>query len=262
MFVYPVTTVVRPTGGATTTVPRGYRPALVPPAVVPDGFSQALITSVAAPIIRNGFAYLAWTSSAPPGTWFQVYVDQALVYFGTVPSCTIAVPPVVSRVDIGTVPAGSQLIDYEESLPPAPARWALLTWDGGTFEAADIAGFHVYGGDAPFLPVNYGSVLATITAYPQSIITDGFGDGGFGDGGFGAAASSYDWTSGELIDGTWYFGVRPFDTAGNEGTTVECPVTIAAPPFDPPPFADNTRLHYTYDALDQEVTLAWNETTE
>ena len=173
------------------------------------------------------------------------------------------------RVDIGTVLPGEEQTDFSGSLPSAPARRAELSWLGGTFEGADIAGFRVFGSDAArgygvggfgtgfFGDVDLGVVLADITAYPSGIYTDGFGFGGFGLGGFGESASTYTWTSEPLTSGAWSYAVIPYDSAGNLGTAAVTGVTIVCPPLPPALNPDNLRLHYTYDAGDQEVTLAW-----
>ena len=222
-------------------------------------FSQATITSVSPPMYSGGQVHLRWTSSSPDGTFFQVYVARHLAWYGQVTRTSIPVPPVVPvRIDIGTVGAGEQFTDFSSSLPSAPANRAALSWLGGTFEAADIAGYHVYGEHTPGGGVVYTSPLATIPAYPGGIITDGWGQGGWGQGGWGQSASSYAWTSDTLTAGTWTFAIKPFDSAGNEGNTTTGTVTIHAPPLPPAPFADRTRLHYSYNATSKKVTLTWN----
>ena len=103
---------------------------------------------------------------------------------------------------------------FGSTLPAAPARAVTLQWLGGTYEAADLAGFHIYGEPSPGSGIDFTTILATIPAYSAGIITDGFGYGGYGQGGYGAAAGSYSWTSAPLSSGTWHWAVKPFDTAG------------------------------------------------
>ena len=129
---------------------------------------------------------------------------------------------------------------------------------GARFKDADIAGFHIYGEHTPGGGIDYTAILATVPAYVAGIITDGFGYGGFGQGGFGQSAGSYSWTSQPLSGGTWNWGVKPFDTAGNEGSAQTTAVTITAPPLPPAPFPNMTRLQYTYNSSTNQVTLAWN----
>jgi hypothetical protein len=234
------------------------------------GFSQATITSVNPPVYTGFQVALSWTSSSPAGTWFQVYIEEALSWWGQTTAARIAMPsagPV--RVDIGTVLPGEEQTDFSGSLPAAPADRAKLSWLGGTFEGADIAGFRVFGSDAaggygvgpfgsgPFGEIDLGIVLADITAYPGGIYTDGFGFGGFGYGGFGASASTYTWTSEPLTNGGWSYAVIPYDSAGNLGTAAVTGVTITAPPLPPALFGDTLRLHYTYNATNHEATLNW-----
>jgi len=133
-----------------------------------------------------------------------------------------------------------------------------LNWLGGTYEGADIAGFHVYGEPSPGAGIDYTAILGTVPAYTAGIITDGYGYGGFGQGGFGESAGSYSWTSGVLTSGTWHWGVRPYDVAGNEGTAQTAAVAITAPPLEPAAFADRERLHYTYSHATFKATLNWN----
>jgi len=236
-------------------------------------FSQVYIADVAAPVIRGGQVFLSWTSSAPAGTYFQVYENGALAYFGQRISIWLPIPSGPVRIDIGAVisgfgldpfgaggfgsAAGLESTDYSSSLPVTPKRRAELSWLGGYFEGLDLAGFHVYGESKPGGGVNYAKALRTITAYPAGIDTSRFGLGGFGTGGFGAVAGTYDWTSEPLASGVWTFAVKPFDEAGNEGTAVTATVTIAAPPLEPGLFGDGiTRLHYTMIAGPRAV-LTW-----
>jgi hypothetical protein len=236
-------------------------------------FTQSPITEVFPPRIERGQAFLSWSSSAPAGTWFQVYVNGALSWYGQRLWTWVPIPAGPVRIDIGAVLTGwgedpwgfdgwgvgsTELTDWSSALPAAPSRRAELAWQGGTFEGADLAGFHVYGEAAPGGGIDYTHALATITAYPAGITTDGWGLGGYGSGGWGAAAGSYSWTSGALASGTWHFAVRPFDQAGNEGTTTTTAVTITAPPREPAVMADGvTRLVYTYSASMHKATLTW-----
>jgi hypothetical protein len=222
-------------------------------------FSQATITAVNPPQYWGAQVYLSWQTTSPGGTWFQIYLDQALSWFGQSTSVRLPVPPSgVTRVDIGTVLPGEEQTDFSSSLPAAPGRKAELSWLGGTFEAADIAGFRVFGSDSAGGSVDYSAVLADITAYPSGIYTDGWGLGGWGYGGWGEAASTYSWTSDSLTAGTWFYAVTPYDSAGNLGTAATVSIDIVAPPLAPAPFADGLRLTYTFNASLEEATLLWN----
>jgi hypothetical protein len=255
------------------------------------GFSQTAITSVAPPVYLGFQVSLSWTCSSPAtgygaggygeggygsdsvggGLWFQVYIDRQLAWWGQTTSARIAMPtagPV--RVDIGTVLPGEEQTDFSADLPATPADRAELSWLGGTFEGADIAGFRVFGSDAArgygiggfgtgiFGDVDLGVVLADITAYPGGITTDGFGFGGFGTGSFGASAGTYTWTSEPLTRGSWSYAVIPYDAAGNLGTAAVTGVKIVCPPLPPALYPDNTRLKYSYNASLHEITLNWN----
>ncbi len=202
--------------------------------------------------------FLSWTSTGPPGLMFQVYENDVLVWHGRSTYCTLPLPQSVVRFDVGTVGFMQQGVSFASLLPPAPRLQAELTWLGGTFEATDIAGFHIYGENSPGGGIDYTAILATVPAYTAGIVSDGFGYGGFGQGGFGESAGSYSWVSDALTSGTWNFAVVPFDTSGNEGTGATAAVTINAPPPECSPFSDRARLHYAYNNSLQEITLLWN----
>lgn len=221
-------------------------------------FSQSSITNVNPPVQQGTQLLLSWASSAPAGTVYQVYLNQQLVWTGVGLSCSIPAPTAISRIDIGTIDQADIQINVQPELPPAPARQVTLSWLGGTYQGADIAGFHVYGEPSPGGGIDYSTIVATVPAYVAGIITDGFGYGGFGQGGFGQSAALYSWTSQPLSGGTWNWGIKPFDTAGNEGSAQTTAVTIAAPPLPPAPFSNMTRLQYTYSQSARQVTLNWN----
>jgi hypothetical protein len=224
-------------------------------------FSQSSITRVHPPVQHGTQLLLSWTSSAPDGTLYQVYLNQQLVWSGVGLSCSIPLPTAISRIDIGTVGAGDTQVDFASELAPAPARQATLSWQGGTYQGADIAGFHIYGEQTPGGGIDYTTVLATVPAYVAGMITDGFGYGSFGQGGFGQSAGAYSWTSQPRSGGTWNWRVKPFDAAGNEGLPQAAAVVIAAPPLPPSPFSHMTRLQYTFDSSTKQATLNWNESS-
>lgn len=233
-------------------------------------FSQATILSVSPPQACGSQVYVSWSSSSPAGTWFQVYVNQQLAWSGQRCRTWIAMPAGPVRVDIGAVAPGEQDTDFSASLPAAPARRVKISWQSGSYKGIDLAGFHVYGPDAPGGTVDRSVVLADITAYPLGIATSGFGLGGFGSGGFGESASNYSWTSGPLAAGTWTFAVVPYDTAGNEGAAQTTTATVIAPPREPAAFpGTTTRLQYALNGFGQTAfgtggfglpaaTLTWN----
>jgi hypothetical protein len=233
-----------------------WRPTSAGIPLISSGFSEAAIIAVYPPEQVGAQWYFSWLSVAPPGTWYQLYFDQNLVWVGQTASALVPAPTNVQSVNIGTVGAGNEYVDYSADLPAAIDRFALLSWQGGTFESPDIAGFYVYSTGSPGGPIDYSAPLTTIVAYPGVVVTDGFGMGGFGDGGFGEAAATYTYTAGPLLPGTWSFAVIPFDSAGNKGPASTVEIEIDVPPLEPALFSDGTRLHYTYN--DPTITLNWN----
>jgi hypothetical protein len=188
-------------------------------------FSQATIQEVFPPLRRGAEVFLSWSSSAPSGSWFQVYVNGQLAWWGVRTWTWVPVPSGPVRIDLGAVAAGEETTDWSRAigygsggygldpfaaadlLPAAPSRRAQLSWSGGYFLGATLAGFHVYGESTPGGGINYGQALATIAAYPAGIDTSGFGLAGYGSGGFGLAAGTYTWASGPLSSGTWNFAL-------------------------------------------------------
>lgn len=204
---------------------------------------------------------VSWSSSSPAGTVFQVYVGGRLAWHGTQTSCLLPHPgPSRTRICVGAVGVGEDAVDFSASLPAAPwASRARLTWFGGTYQSDSIQGFHVYQGPTAGAAIDYTTPVATVTAYPQGRIIDGAGRGPAGRGGAGRTASSYSWTSESLAPGAWNFGIKPFDTAGNEGAADEETVTIAAPPRPPARDAVKGRLWLAgYDPSTKVATLAWH----
>ncbi len=221
-------------------------------------FSQATIDEVYPPQQDGTGVRISWSSSSPEGTIFQVYANLALAWSGPARTAVIQAQ-IGDRIDIGTVGAGEGSDDFSSSLTSGPDTRASLTWLGGLYLDADLAGFRVYGETTAGGGINYTTPLADIQAYPEGFISDGFGQGGFGQGGFGTAAASFSWTSEPLTSGTWAFAVVSYDTVGNEGTVRTISVAITAPPGPPARFSsDGLRLHYSYSATTNKITLDWN----
>ncbi len=224
-------------------------------------FDQSSITEVKPPVWDGSALHLEWTSTAPPGTVFQVYVARVLVWYGTSTWVAIPMPSSLVRIDIGAVGPGEATTDFSAMLPDAPQDRARLSWLGGTYLDPtgndDVSGFRVYGEVLRGGGIDYENPLAEICAYPGGILTDGFGLGGYGQGGFGRAASSYSWTSPALQSGTWSFAVASVDAAGNQGAWAVTSIGILAPPRPPAAFPDGSRLMYTYNPIARTVTLFW-----
>lgn len=225
-------------------------------------FDQSTITEVQPPVWDGSTLQLEWTSTAPPGTVFQVYVGRALTWYGTSRWLAITMPRSRVRIDVGSVGPGEAATDFSSMLPGAPADRVELDWLGGTYldptGRDDVQGFRVYGSPLPGAGVDYSSPLAEIQAYPSGVITDGYGFGGFGRGGFGRAASSYRWTSQALARGDWTFAVASFDVAGNEAAPIVASASILSPPRPPAAGPDGSRLSCSYDPTARRATLSWN----
>jgi len=223
-------------------------------------FDQSTITGVEPPFWDGSALQVSWTSTAPLGTVFQVYVDRVLAWHGTSRWVALTMPRARARIDVGAVGPGEATHDFSSMLPSAHRSRVDLKWLGGTYldPDDDVSGFRVFGEPEPGAGIDMTKPLAEIQAYPGGVILDGFGLGGFGQGGFGRAASAYHWTSPPLASGAWSFAVAPIDAAGNQGTPVTTTVAVQSPPRPPGLYADGTRLKYVYDPVDRRATLSWN----
>ena len=167
-------------------------------------FSQSAISNVNVQVDGTEL-FVSWTSSAPPDTTYQVYVDHRLSWFGMAQQCHVPIPSNAAGrnvwVEVGTVDPGDASVDFSSSLtgPGGPGDRALLSWLGGTYLDPtgndDVQGFFVFQSSAANAPINYTAPVDSMLAYPGGWISDGFGQGGFGQGGFGRGDSSYRWTA-------------------------------------------------------------------
>lgn len=224
-------------------------------------FDQTTITEVTH--VRDGADLLiSWSSTAPAGTQFQLYVARRLAWHGTQRSVSLPYPTNRDRtavpIDIGAVGDDEATTDFSASLPALPySNRARLTWYGGTYESETLTGFHVYRGTVAGGAVSYATPIATVAAYPQGKVQDGAGIGPAGYGGAGEAAGVYTYDTDPLAPGVWHFGVKPFDAAGNEGTAEESTFTATGPPNPPTRDAAGRRLAYAYDPGTRIATLSW-----
>lgn len=220
-------------------------------------FDQTYITAVRTQQ-DAGDLLVSWDSTAPSGSIYQLYVDMQLVWRGVSKQHAIAYPSQRAVINVGVVLPSEMNTNFASSLPAIGGTgWrATITWEGGTYLAADLDGFNVYRGTTPGGAVNYSTPVARVPAYPGGILLDGFGMGGFGHGGFGRANSWYSYTSDPLAPGTWNFAVKPVNTAGVEGTAATQSVAVSGPP-EPVPVVDGARLSTSYNAGTRVLTISW-----
>lgn len=223
-------------------------------------FSQASIT--AGPTLSDADLELrvAWSSSSPAGTAFQVYLGRTLAWSGTATVAFLPRPPSQVEVAVGAVGPGEESTDFGASLPgpPGSARRPSLSWLGGRYLDDTLDHFAVYRSPSAGAAVDMASPVGVVNAAEQGIWHDGYGDGGYGDGGYGAAPQVYRWSSPDpLGPGDWWFAVVPVDAAGNQGPPVLSPVTVVAPPDPPAIGPDRARLRLAYNPTTRVATLSW-----
>lgn len=199
-------------------------------------FDTSVITEVTHSV-TGGQLILEWSTTAPAGTWFHVYVQGEKALATQALHASVEIPrDGVNRVDVGAVGATERDADFSSGLAP-PANRADLTLTAPT--GTDTAGFRIYGEASPGAGINYATPLATLAAEA------------------GSGTRTYRWKSRPLTTGTWHYGARPFDVAGNEGTAMETSVAIAVPPRPPALGAGGKRLVYTYNQATKQITLNW-----
>lgn len=228
-------------------------------------FDQSVITD-GPNFTRFGAKLLvSWDSSAPDSQPFQLYADGVLVWSGVARSVVLPYPKARTLYRVGAVDPPEAGTDLSSTLAPIAgsggAARATLTWHGGTYldpgGVGDVAGFRVYGESAPGGGIDYGTPLATVMAYRNNIVGDGWGVGGWGEGGWGLGAGRYSWTTDPLAAGTWHWGVKAFDGSGNEGTARTISLAVASPPRPPAADASGKRLSYSYNSTTHVPTLNW-----
>lgn len=219
-----------------------------------------------------GSLKVSWSGSLPAGQVWQIYQGGVLAKSTFANSAHLPRPTGEIQIAIGSVPVADAGTSFASSLPSAAQRRVRIAWQGGRYEDpadGDVMGFHVYGEATPGAGVDYATVLYDQPVSIGGVATDGFGLGGFGSGGFGYTAGSYSWVAGPLASGTWHWAVVPYDAAGNEGASQIVSATVNAPPFEPPQYADGSRLHYTLLGFgktgfgvggfgEPEIELDWN----
>jgi hypothetical protein len=228
-------------------------------------FDQSTILSGPSYTPHGAGLLISWASSSPDGSVFQLYTDGRLTWWGASRYAIVPRPVERTRYDVGVVDASEAATDFSGDLPPIAGDGGVsrvtLTWLGGTYLDDDIEAFRIYGETSPGAGIDYGTILATVMAYPNGIYLDGWGMGGWGQGGWGRAASSYRWTSEPLTGGTWDFGIKSVDKAGNEGVAREASFTVASAPRPPAASGigvDASRAPSYVLNNDGTATLTWN----
>lgn len=229
-------------------------------------FSQSSITGLS--VVTDAAQILVeWTTTAPAGTWFQVYVGGKLAAKTTRTRAWLPAPGNLGKpaVQVGTVLPGERNQDFSSSLAALVGSdpMARLTWPGGRYLGGSVAGFGIFRGATPGASPDYSAPVAFVPLYRNGIPLDGYGMGGYGSGGYGSSGSEYTWVSAPLPTGSWKFAILPIDAAGNwssTGATVET-IAIVNPPSSPPAFPTGEQVRISYNPTTHQPTLTWQAST-
>lgn len=256
--------------------PRSYFPVLFPRSYYPGGtvaaawageFTEQGITGYNA-LVDGADLFIAWTVDPvlnPPGTYYQLYINNQLKWSGDRTNATIpGLHETNSQlvVHVGKVTEKNRDINYSSRLLPVAGSGnrAQLSWIGGRWIDNDLSYFNIYMSSGPDQPVNWDFPLATVPAAIGGLYGGGFGRGPFGRGPFGRSIVAYSWVSGALATGRWQFAVGSVDAAGN--LSEDPPVVtldIVGPPAAPA-WIDGRRIWLSaYDPATRVATLTWNE---
>jgi hypothetical protein len=169
------------------------------------------------------------------GIAFQVYSSGALCL---ATSETNAVVPVerdeLNWFEVLGVATHLQGLDQSNVVEGSFGRKVRLAWSASA--SLDASAYRIYH-DNRTGTIDYNTVAGEVDAKPG-----------------GVALERYAWTSGELRSGTWRFGIRAVDSAGNVRTSParEAAVTLTATP-DPPGMPA-----CSYNPVTHAATLSWS----
>ena len=125
-------------------------------------------------------------------------------------------------------------VDQSNILETSLGRRARLAWPASSSSDVDV--YRVYH-DNRTGTVDYNTIIKEVEARPGGI-----------------ALESCSWTSAELRAGTWKFGLRAVDAAGNLQSTPVREVELTVTPVPDPP----KDLAHTYDDVSHKATLTWS----
>jgi hypothetical protein len=168
------------------------------------------------------------------GIGFQVYTAGAFCSASTEPQAQLPVAEdEINWFEILGVATHLMGVDQSNVIERSLGRRVKLAWPASS--SPDAGSYRIYH-DNRTGTVDYDTVIDEVEAKPGGI-----------------AAASRAWTSGELEAGTWKFGLRAVDEAGNEQTSPvrETQVTLT-PVCDPP-----AQISHSYSDTTHRATLTW-----
>lgn len=170
-----------------------------------------------------------------PGVSFQVYSGGAFCCATSEPQANVPVrADELNWFEVIGVATHLKSIQQTSVIEKSLGRKVKLTWPRSNSE--DVETYRIYR-DNRSGTVDYTTVIGEVAARPG-----------------GVALESCTWTSGELQAGTWKFGLRTVDAAGNVKTSPVREVAVSITPVPDPPRG----LAHTYESSSHKVTLTWS----
>ena len=167
--------------------------------------------------------------------FFQLYVNRGFRGSTWADSAVVSAEPARQNW-IEIIPVATHLRETDQSniTLNTGGETAEIVWTASA--ATDVANYRVYNNAGTAGSVNYSGDYLIVQARAG-----------------GQAASAYTVRTGRLASGTWIFGVRAVDDAGNIQTTParEDSCTVARLP-EPP-----SALAYTYNTSPKTATFTW-----
>ena len=169
------------------------------------------------------------------GVGFQVYMAGALCCATTETQALVGVTDEeLNWLEILGVATHLMTVDQSNVIETSLGRKVRLTWPASVSD--DVHVYRICHDDRSGT-VDYETVIDEVEAKPG-----------------GVSLESYSWTSEELRAGTWKFGVRAVDVAGNEVASPSREVQLTVAPVPDPP----TELGHAYSEVTHKVTLTWS----
>ena len=170
-----------------------------------------------------------------PGIAFQLYANATLSdWTGGNSLTTFWFPTRHTMFEIFAIAAHLASTSQSNLISTTGGETVTLTWTAST--SSDVKEYRIYANDGAGGAVDYDTLYATVTASVGGYTPD-----------------TYSYKTARLASGSWTFGIRAVDTAGNVQTTPTREDTVVIARLPEPP----QNPSYTYSGTTYKATLSW-----